>query len=432
MDIVALGPIDASDTDSMAEEADPRMFRSLPAGGAHRVGGDDADVPELVVQLPSPTQETATGRDSPDRGAHPLDPRVAPVLISGNLQKKGKIFKGWHQRYFEMQGRHMFYYKTQAKRHCLGEIDLGICVRCGPTTAATFGHAFEIHTTLRTHTLAARTNEEMQKWVEVIRTNVEVGKDKDKKSKKVKRWDSLKNSFAVSKHPSQEEEVPTAHATGRRGKKGKSPKKVARNTSFMERLRQRVQKSPSPGRDQPPSGYVHFPGAALAPPKQRPTSALSEDLTVTTSLEVYGGEPPPSPRSLPATPLSKKREQREQYSSPEHESVPTSPLAVTEIKAVSSPSPENTKPAPPVKKVVFTPEPSPPVTRVTVPVKPVEAPVPEFLQRRFVFDDIRDFLDSLPERTEEPSYEQLPPEEETWLDKPTGVEQLREFLAVCV
>ena len=49
-----------------------------------------------------------------------------------------------------------------------------------------------------------------------------------------------------------------------------------------------------------------------------------------------------------------------------------------------------------------------------------------------MFDDIRELLASLPERKEVPSYEQLPPEEETWLEKPTGVEQLREFLAVCV
>ena len=197
----------------------------------------------------------------------------------------------------------------------------------------------------------------------------------------------------------------------------------------------RVQRSPSPGHDQHPSDVVHFSGNGLAPPKQRPTSALSEDLPPTTSLYPFV-EPPPSPRSLPATPLSKKREQLEaastspQYSSPEHESVPTSPLAITEIKA---PAPEPVKPVPPVR-VVFKPEPSPPsaARQATEPVKPVKAPVPEFLQQRFVFDDIRDFLDSLPERTVEPSYERLPPEDETWLDRPTGVEQLREFLAICV
>ena len=75
MDIVALGPISTS-TDSMAEELDPRAFMSLPASvGAgnikRNVASEDPDVPELVVQLPSPTEEDsvriAAGRDSPDR-----------------------------------------------------------------------------------------------------------------------------------------------------------------------------------------------------------------------------------------------------------------------------------------------------------------------------------------------------------------------------
>ena len=35
-----------------------------------------------------------------------------PVLVRGNLQKLGKRFKGWHQRYFEIQGSHMYYYKN--------------------------------------------------------------------------------------------------------------------------------------------------------------------------------------------------------------------------------------------------------------------------------------------------------------------------------
>ena len=33
------------------------------------------------------------------------------VLIEGNLQKLGRRFKGWHQRYFRIKGSHMYYYK---------------------------------------------------------------------------------------------------------------------------------------------------------------------------------------------------------------------------------------------------------------------------------------------------------------------------------
>ena len=42
----------------------------------------------------------------------PLSPTEAPVLVRGNLHKLGKRLKGWHQRYFEVQGSHMYYYKN--------------------------------------------------------------------------------------------------------------------------------------------------------------------------------------------------------------------------------------------------------------------------------------------------------------------------------
>ena len=37
--------------------------------------------------------------------------REERVLIEGNLQKLGRRFKGWHQRYFRIKGSHMYYYK---------------------------------------------------------------------------------------------------------------------------------------------------------------------------------------------------------------------------------------------------------------------------------------------------------------------------------
>ena len=45
-------------------------------------------------------------------GVVPVSPTDEPVLVRGNLQKLGKRFKGWHQRYFEIQGSHMYYYKN--------------------------------------------------------------------------------------------------------------------------------------------------------------------------------------------------------------------------------------------------------------------------------------------------------------------------------
>ena len=50
----------------------------------------------------------------------PESPTEVPVQVRGNLQKMGKRLKGWHTRYFEIQGSHMYYYKN----HTVGEIIL--------------------------------------------------------------------------------------------------------------------------------------------------------------------------------------------------------------------------------------------------------------------------------------------------------------------
>lgn len=42
----------------------------------------------------------------------PPSPTKQPISLKSNLHKKGKRFKGWHQRYFEIQGKHMYYYKN--------------------------------------------------------------------------------------------------------------------------------------------------------------------------------------------------------------------------------------------------------------------------------------------------------------------------------
>ena len=42
----------------------------------------------------------------------PPSPSALPVSLKSNLHKKGKRFKGWHQRYFEIQGKHLYYYKN--------------------------------------------------------------------------------------------------------------------------------------------------------------------------------------------------------------------------------------------------------------------------------------------------------------------------------
>lgn len=51
--------------------------------------------------------------------------------MRGNLHKLGKRFKGWHQRYFEVQGSHMYYYKNATVSElsmCCRAIDFDIAI----------------------------------------------------------------------------------------------------------------------------------------------------------------------------------------------------------------------------------------------------------------------------------------------------------------
>ena len=57
--------------------------------------------------------------------------------------------------------------------------------------------------------------------------------------------------------------------------------------------------------------------------------------------------------------------------------------------------------------------------------------LPDILEEKLAWDEIKEMLESLPERVEQLSYDELPSEDETWLEKDSPIEQLREFLAVC-
>ena len=63
----------------------------------------------------------------------------------------------------------------------------------------------------------------------------------------------------------------------------------------------------------------------------------------------------------------------------------------------------------------------------------VEEPtVPKYLKdRTFLWDTIREVLETAPESTENASYSELPPQEATWMENSSPVEQLRAFLMVC-
>lgn len=239
-----------------------------------------------------------------------------------------------------------------------------------------------------------------------------------KQKKKVKRWESIKSTFTVQPHRHADSSQDPSASLGAQGRRrAKQTRKVDRNESFMQRLKhfRRRERGLSPSSGQPSEGEpspVHV---------QRPVSMMTP-----TKLEPVV-EPPPTPRSLPNTPLTKKRDVLEPSS-------PQSPLSFEYTAAPSEEShsiPSHTStPARGLSPRAETSETGP-----KEPVKPAptgaEPVILEFLSKRYVWDDIREFLESLPEKSEGYSYDELPPEENSWNDKPTGVEQLRQFLAVC-
>lgn len=193
---------------------------------------------------------------------------------------------------------------------------------------------------------------------------------------------------------------------------------------FANRARERAvsrsrSRSRSPTPTDVPSASITYRGTA--PPtshRQRPLSVLSEDLPPSAALEVT--TEPPTAISAPNTPLLSKRETMELPSPPLDNELPSPErrLREKEEKAKSlSPPPDDTTASPPEEPA------KPPLVW-----RPSQ---PEFLQQRFAFDDIRDLLDATPEKSGDQSYEGIPPLEPTWLDKPTGIEQLQAFLAVC-
>ena len=241
------------------------------------------------------------------------------------------------------------------------------------------------------------------------------------KQVKVKRWQSIKSTFSLQ--PRRHPQDPTTSLGGHE----KRAKKVDRNKSFMQRLKNFRHRSNQSSDDDLSPEHHH----------QRPKSMSSQ-----TQLEPPL-EHPPTPRSLPNTPIIKKRDAHQT-------SPPASPLSVevfpisSSTEALKSPShASSTSPARSLSPEVETGKTSAihqgesktgsaePEEPLQLEAKGTEPAIPEFLNKRFVWDEIKELLESLPERSESPSYQELPPEETGWEDKPTGMEQLREFLAVC-
>ena len=138
--------------------------------------------------------------------------------------------------------------------------------------------------------------------------------------------------------------------------------------------------------------------------------------------------------ALPLKPAAIKEKDAEKKSEK-----PTLPVKPTSAKAKETEK-KSAKPVLPAKPATVPgkePEPTSPAKHVEIVEKAEmekeeESPIPKYLKdRKFLWDKIREVLETAPESTENPSYSELPPQEATWTEQSSPVEQLRAFLMVC-
>ena len=184
--------------------------------------------------------------------------------------------------------------------------------------------------------------------------------------------------------------------------------------------------------------------AALQPTRSLPSTPLTRKRPVD-----FDESPPPSPvsRSSAASPaLTLDSVISSATSSPAHPSF--EPEKEPELQFEDLPPPSQSE-VPPIivttQDVSQSIEPSETVSLVTDTLErkpkenekpsktsaPAAVELPEFLRRKFAWDEIQDVFDSLDEEEDKETYDELPPEEQVWLEHTSGVEQLRSFLLAC-
>jgi hypothetical protein len=285
---------------------------------------------------------------------------------------------------------------------------------------------------------------------------------------KVKKWDSFKNAFVVTRHrsasPQRSSPLPTdslpADNRPRDTRHAAPAVEVNRNKSFLDKFR-RVKRDRS-----------NSPAEALRDEEKAPRP-LSEDVNYSQTQQKLTAAlvDPPMAVSVPNSPLARKRTEngvaREERASlspvphssqtPAGSSAATSPVSTPEHKPErepATPSPpkltstpaavQKDKPSPPPRVSSATPR--PPVSdnsklsprhyskkKLPSPPSPLaseENPLPEVLTKPLVWEEVKATLDSLEDK--EPLFsDTLPPRDEPWMEKETPIEQLREFLAIC-
>jgi hypothetical protein len=377
-----------------------------------------------------------------------------PVEVFGYLQKKGRRLKAWHQRWFEIRGQHMYYFKSNSKKQCLGEIQLSICSQVRASDVASFGHPFEVVTKERTHILAARTTEDMEKWIDAINKNMGPRSGSSpKKANKVKKWDSFKNAFHIHRSVSPQRSNPIPSVSVPTEDTQVPVADVVRNKSFLDKFR-RIK------RDR--SNSAERRTAELRDQEKRP---LSEDVSYSQNKQqlVAALTDPPVAVSVPNSPLSRKKSspvggrKRKSFSpgsqTPGGDSSGGLTPRSTPERSTPDPSPRHTStpmtatkdmtPSPP-KVTLATPR--PPVNNSTklsphretkklpTPPSPLasnETPIPEIFTKPLVWDEVKVLLDSTQDSEHLFPEDSLFPRDEPWMEKESPIDQLREFLAVC-
>lgn len=135
--------------------------------------------------------------------------------------------------------------------------------------------------------------------------------------------------------------------------------------------------------------------------------------------------------ALPTKPAAAVKEKDEDMKKSEKPSLPVKPSSA-KTKETERKSAKPTLPAKPA--TVLEKEPELVSSSVVVEKAKAEEPsVPKYLKdRKFLWDKIQEVLETAQESTEDPSsYSELPPQEATWMEHSSPVEQLRAFLMVC-
>lgn len=251
---------------------------------------------------------------------------------------------------------------------------------------------------------------------------------------KPKRWNTFKNAFRIPQR-----------------QKAQNPSSSKGRKSIIGRLKLRRHKVPAP---------LNLPKDSSREPQlhNRPLS-LNEDEIPTDTLEALLDVMPS--RSLPATPLTKKRADHLNLSPPDSPifdnppSTPsTPPASVTTVPAIEihhsppvektiengfeEPSASNNQEQP---AIIIVETPAAPVTPAASTVEPeqvsaaemaISSEVQKILQQEYTWDRIREVLQEADNHGDNVSYDILPKQDDQeWLQHSNGVDQLRAFLAVC-